>query len=160
MPISTDGTRLSIEFGYEYVTPSGDVLNYQMKFLHTAAGPSVQISNGPYEPVELPAQMFTEVAEFLIAQGVLRGAKPPVVGRSDSGGIGLPQISRRAGATIAATKPSPQEPVEAMSRDVEDPEEKEKTNAMAEARRRAQENASKKKDQRQIKSDHRPKDEE
>lgn len=162
MPIATDATRLSIEFGYEYETPGGDVITYQMKFMHSEAGPTVQISNAHYEPIVLPAAMFTEVAEFLVNQGVLKGVKPPVIGRSESsgvaGGLGLPTIARRPGATVAATRPAPVtpvEPVEAMSQP--EPEEiSPAEQARREERRKAQEEAAKKKGEKQLKSRHRP----
>ena len=159
MPIATDATRLSIEFGYEYESPTGDILTYQMKFMHTEAGPTVQISNAHYEPIVLPAAMFTEVAEFLVSQGVLRGVKPPVVGRSEGiGGLGLPQIARRAGTTVAATRTAPTEPVEVMSQGSSPEEEELSAEEMArrEARLLAQQNAAKKKGEKTMRSRHRP----
>jgi hypothetical protein len=78
MPIAKDETRLSIEFTYEFEPLVGEKFIYSMKFIHASVGPIVQISNGSYEAIELPADMFTEVAEFLVSQGVIRGTKPPI----------------------------------------------------------------------------------
>ena len=112
MPISSDQTRLSIDFGYEYTAIDGNVLQYQMKFMHTPTGPTVQISNGPYEPVELPADMFVEVAEFLISQGVVKGAALPkqTIGNRNLP-LSLPSISKKR---VADTPPA-----ETISKEVE-----------------------------------------
>ena len=163
MPVSTADARLSIDFGYEYETPSGEILTYQMKFMHTEAGPTVQISNAHYEPIVLPAVMFTEVAEFLVNQNVLKGAKPPVIGRQTNvAGLGLPQIARRAGHTVAATRPAPGEPIEVMLQGQDEPEEpvlSPEEIARREERRKAQDKAKAEKNKQTLKSHHRPAEE-
>jgi hypothetical protein len=100
MPISTDTTRMSIEFIYEYQTPDGNVLQYQMKFQHTSYGPTITVAQAPYEPIELPADMFTEVSQFLAQQGAVR--QLPIIGKTVTPGattgtsnLPLPSIGRK-----------------------------------------------------------------
>jgi hypothetical protein len=75
-----------------------------MKFVHSERGPVIQIFDGPYEPVELPASMFTEVSQFLISQGVLKGLssahKAPV-----NAPLAMPSIARKRPA--ASSPPAP-----------------------------------------------------
>jgi hypothetical protein len=99
MPISTDTTRMSIEFIYEYQTPDGNVLQYQMKFQHTSYGPTITVAQAPYEPIELPADMFTEVSQFLAQQGAVR--QLPIIGKTVTPGA-TPGSNARANQ-IAAT---------------------------------------------------------
>jgi hypothetical protein len=108
MPISTESTKLSIDFGYEWNGPNGDTFEYQMKFMHGPNGPVIQIGNGS-ETLELPADMFTETAEFLIAQGVLKGKAAPSLGRKPLGtALSVPTIVKNrvpqpmAKATVAS----------------------------------------------------------
>lgn len=96
MPISSDNTRLSIDFIYEYQTPDGMVLQYQMRFQHTEVGPIVSVTQAPYEGVELPADMFGEVAQFLNSQGAMRSFAPVAkIGNASASTLGLPQIGRK-----------------------------------------------------------------
>jgi hypothetical protein len=74
MPVSTDNARISMDFNYEWEAPDGEITLFPMKFLHTEFGPRIMIFDGELEPIDLPASMFTEVAEFLIRQGVLKGS--------------------------------------------------------------------------------------
>lgn len=119
MPITEDNTRLSIEFGYKFKNNIGDELLYSMKFTHSTDGPVVEISNGPYDPISFPAQMFLDVAEFLISRGVMDGIKPtpPAVQNTNSGKtlsspLAIPHISRRKQL----------DPVQSISQDVMDDE--------------------------------------
>ncbi len=98
MPITTDQTRLSIDFAWEHTFPAGDRVAYQIKFYHSEVGGILQIANGVYEPFEVPVEMFTEVAEFLIAQGVIKGSPLRVSGtKSPIGGgtAGMPSLPGR-----------------------------------------------------------------
>jgi len=76
MPINKDNEKLSIEFGYIHETSPNNVLTYDLRFTHGEIGEVVQILNGLYEPIELPARMFLEVAEYLVSKGVIEGIKP------------------------------------------------------------------------------------
>ena len=91
MPISTDKARVSIEFTYELETPTG-AFSYQMKFLHRDDVPYVQITNEGYEPLELPADMFIEVAGFLSKQGVMKGFSPIATAKPTS--LTVPSIGK------------------------------------------------------------------
>lgn len=94
MPISFESAKISVDFPYNWETPSGEVITISMRFLHTEDGPVLQIFNGPDEPIELPAMMFLEVAEFLVRQNILKGISNPnnVTSRS---GVPLPSIQRK-----------------------------------------------------------------
>jgi hypothetical protein len=115
MPISTDNTRLSIDFGWDHIFKTGEKVHYQLKFYHAEHGGMVQIGNGIYEPYEVPVEMFTEVAEFLIAQGVIKGSplktgQTGQTGLKTGGTVGLPPLPRRG--TIMGEKKA--EPVQAL----------------------------------------------
>ena len=120
MPIQTNNTRLSIDFAFEHETYEGTI-TYQMKFVHTEAGPILQILNGGYEPIELPAEMFVEVADFLIKQGVMKGntSKPTAIpGQLPIGNtpLRLPAMRKKASVPVPDIEPvssiSLNEPVE------------------------------------------------
>lgn len=167
MPISADNLRHSIEFVYEYTTIEGEVIPYQMKFQHTIHGPTITIAQDSYSPIELPAEMFTEVAGFLLQQGAIKGSTPVKTVGSVAKPLGLPTVGRRLGAAIPKS-----EPLAAITQDVEEevtvssldgdvkPKDDE-AKALAERLKKerleakAKVNAGKSK----IKSDHKPKDE-
>lgn len=81
MPISSDKARFSIEFLYEYETPTGEVLQYNMKYAHTEHGPIISVHQPPYEEIQLPADMFTEVTQFLTQQGIFNRGVVAVVNK-------------------------------------------------------------------------------
>lgn len=121
MPISSDNTRMSIDFEYQFVDTDGSQHDYQMRFQHSPLGPVIQISNGPYEPFEFPAAMFLEVAEFLVKQGVMAGmpapkttASPEVRLPGSFTKVSIPNIPRRAPAVaqppIVQSTPSHRQP--------------------------------------------------
>lgn len=133
--ISSDNTRLSIDFAYEWESPDGTILTYQMKFMHGPWGPLVQIStNG--DSVEFPAEMFLETSEFFITQGVMKGKNPvPVIGRQSSSALSMPIIAKRDGSkgpmgttSVApknvSTNVAPFHSFDPVGDDVEEPEEK------------------------------------
>lgn len=137
MPIAAENTRLSIDFAYEYETPDSEVLRYQMKFQHTTQGPIVTISQGPYEPVELPADMFTEVAEFLISQGVVKGAKPVTLGHASKvGSLAIPSINK-ARRPLIEPKPEPVQAITQAQVEADDADEKSEEVAAVMAEREA-----------------------
>ena len=136
MPV-IDQKRLSIDFGWEHSFPSGEKLTYQMKFYHSDIGGIVQIGNGVHEPFEIPVEMFTEVAEFLISQGVIKGS--PLKASSGGGTSGLPALpgTKRLAPAIRS------EPVESLrtaSDETEqevDPEDEEMVKTRLKAKARA-----------------------
>lgn len=156
MPIAKDETKLSIDFVYEFEPLVGEKLQYSMKFMHSDVGAIVSILNGPYEAVELPADMFTEVAEFLISQGVIRGAKPPISNQQIvmTGGktLGIPTINK----TKKTIEASPVEVIHTEANELSEEEIAEKQEMLAE-RMAAKARASKAK--KPFRAAHRPKDE-
>jgi hypothetical protein len=108
MPIASDNAKFSIDFSYEWNAPDGTTYEYQMKFLHGSVGPIIQIANG-HETLEFPAAMFTETAEFLVSQGVLRGL--PTAKKSPfPTTLGLPTISKKAVAASPVAPPAKKGP--------------------------------------------------
>jgi len=71
MPIVTDKRKFSFEFFYEFDSEDGQKFTYPIKYLYGPYGPTVQVflPDGAY--VELPADIFGEISNFLVQQGVL-----------------------------------------------------------------------------------------
>ncbi len=95
MPVSNDSAKVSVDFIYEWETAGGDIVRFGMRFQHNEDGPIILISaEGEEEPIQLPALMFSEVSEFLVRQGAIRGISSPIVvgGRS----VAMPSITRKA----------------------------------------------------------------
>lgn len=104
MPIEPDSTKFSFEFGYKWEGPDGTKYTFPMKYLHTDTyGPTIQIFFEDGNGVELPAEMFTEVANFLISQNVVQGALPPARLPPTTGGkpIGVPLLKRATPTAMA-----------------------------------------------------------
>lgn len=93
MPILSDNAKLSIDFSYEWVSPDGSTFEYQMRFMHSANGPVIQIIN-EMDTLEFPAQMFVETAEFLVTQGVLKGGLPVSTKKGASPQLGIPSMRK------------------------------------------------------------------
>lgn len=112
MPISTE-TKLSIDFAYEWSASDGQVFEYKMKFMHGPMGPTIQIGTGE-EIIELPAEMFTETADFLISQGVMRGKAPIHTlgkkGASISTTLAMPTLVKKGAFGTPKNPPIPQTP--------------------------------------------------
>ncbi len=121
MPINKNNEKLSIDFGYIHQLEDGQELEYNLKFTHTEAGAVVQVLNGLYEPVELPAKMFLEVAEYLVGKGVLEGIKGASMAKVGSplGKLSIPQIGNNSPSPKLKTLISP---VNAISIQTEDEE--------------------------------------
>jgi hypothetical protein len=101
MPISTDTTKFSIDFAYEWESPDGQTLAYSMKFLHSQFGPTVQISDGNDGMIEFPADMFVEVANFLIQNGVIKGGPMPMAQKMNKPSpMGMPMVKPRVTGAI------------------------------------------------------------
>lgn len=100
MPISTDTTKFSIDFSYEWESQDGQTLTYPMKFLHGQFGPTVQIMDGSGGAVELPAEMFIEVANFLVQQGVIKGAAMPTPKMNKPQPLAMPMVKPRVAGAI------------------------------------------------------------
>jgi hypothetical protein len=108
MPISTDSAKVSVDFAYDWENPKdGSTETYQMKFLHNEFGPVIHIFQGPYEPVELPASMFLEVAEFLVRQGVMKGMTSLGGQPKPAGALPVPSIGRKTPRGSSAPQPPP-----------------------------------------------------
>ena len=71
MPIITDKKRMSFETVYEHQNEDGQVITLPIKYLYGTYGPTVQIFfGGDNGGVELPADMFADVANWLASYGV------------------------------------------------------------------------------------------
>jgi hypothetical protein len=74
MPIITDKKKFSFMFYYEWEGEEGQKLTFPIKYLYGTYGPTIQVFFGEGEGqqgVELPADIFGEVANFLVQQGIL-----------------------------------------------------------------------------------------
>jgi hypothetical protein len=113
MPIHQNNTRISIDFQYEFQLPDETSVVYNMKFMHTPQGPIVSIAQEGYlEAIELPADMFFEVYQFLNTQGVFRGkvsvgSPAPTI----NSGVSLPTINKRNTASKFPTLRGTGQPV-------------------------------------------------
>lgn len=116
MPISSNNARLSIDFGWEHVFPNGERATYQMKFYHSDIGGIIQIGNGVYEPFEVPVEMFTEVVEYLISQGVIKGQPMQKMGGLPGGvgGKGTSGLPSLPGKKPTLAPPVKAEPVQSF----------------------------------------------
>lgn len=95
MPINTENTVRSIDFGYEHAGQDGVTYEYKLKFMQSELGPTIQISNDPYDPVLLPASMFIEVSEFLISERVMNPTKLIVPAKKTT--LQTPTIQKKTG---------------------------------------------------------------
>lgn len=77
MPIASDSTKLSIDFAYEWEGEQGKT-TFPLRYVYGTFGPTIQIFFSEEQGVELPAEMFKEVSDFLIQQGVIRTNIPQV----------------------------------------------------------------------------------
>lgn len=128
MPINKDNERLSIDFGYIHQLEDGQEVEYSLKFTHTEAGAVVQVLNGLYEPIELPAKMFLEVAEYLVGKGVLEGIKGSSTTKVSSplGKLSIPQIQGNTASPKLKTMINPVNAISVQDEDEEIVEEKPK----------------------------------
>jgi hypothetical protein len=95
MPIPQESQKVSVDFPYEWDNPvEGTKETWQMRFIHNDYGPILQISQGPYEPIELPATMFLEVSEFLVRNGYMKGM-PSMSQPKVAGSLPVPSIGRK-----------------------------------------------------------------
>jgi len=77
MPISNEG-RISLDFTYSFASPEpkneGDQEStvYQLRFHYTEIGPTITFldEEGKVTDFSLPAEMFSEVSDFLVSRGV------------------------------------------------------------------------------------------
>ena len=96
MPIANENVKVSVDFPYEWDNPvEGTRETYQIRFIHNDYGPVLQISQGPYEPIELPAIMFLEVAEYLVRNNYLKGMPNISQSKQGSGALPMPSIGRK-----------------------------------------------------------------
>jgi hypothetical protein len=96
MPIHQNNTRVSIDFQYEYQLPDDHIIQYNMKFSHTPSGPIVSIAQEGYaEAIELPADMFYEVFNFLNTQGMFRNKIPVIGSAPPSRPTNIPTINKK-----------------------------------------------------------------
>jgi hypothetical protein len=107
MPIPQESQKVSVDFPYEWDNPvEGTKETWQMRFIHNDYGPILQISQGPYEPIELPATMFLEVSEFLVRNGYMKGM-PSMSQPKVAGSLPVPSIGRKQKPGTAPA-PTPQ----------------------------------------------------
>lgn len=112
MPIVTDKKKFSFEFFYEFEGEDGQTQTFPIKYLWGTYGPTIQVFFGEGQGVELPADIFGEIANFLVQQGILAPAiaqrqipnMPPVGGKP----MAVPLLKGATAGIIAMRQPQPQ----------------------------------------------------
>lgn len=129
MPILADTKKRNIEFTYEWQASDEQVMVFPMKCTHSDNGPMVQISLGEQGILELPAEMFVEVADVLLQEGIVQGTRSIGPTPLPAGGKALQVPFLRKGTATGlqvssqARAANPLIPVEPISNLVAQPEE-------------------------------------
>lgn len=115
MPIVTDKKKFSFEFPYEWEGDDGQKIVFPCKYLYGTYGPTIQIifgqnDDGSANGVELPADIFGEIGNFLIQQGVFAPPMPtlPAIPQRQGSAVGGKPLAvpllRGAGITLPQTQ--------------------------------------------------------
>ena len=116
MPIVTDKKRFSFEFYYEYEGEDGRQITFPIKYLYGTYGPTIQIffgqqnENGDQQGVELPADIFGEISNFLLQQGILAPTQAARPTPQTAGGkpMQVPLLKGAAQGIMATVQRQPQ----------------------------------------------------
>lgn len=111
MPIITDKRKFSFEFPYEWEGEDGNKINFPCKYLYGTYGPTIQIFFGEGQGVELPADIFAEIGNFLVQQGILSPTVPQMPHHAPSAGGKPMAVPLLRGASGGARQPQSQNPL-------------------------------------------------
>ena len=103
MAIQERTIEKSIKFFYE--NPNDPDQNYWVVYQNTENGPSIALSQSDDDYLQYPVEMFVEIVDFLVKEGLIRGIPASsITNNRNAGQINIP--TKKIGGTTIAKKNS------------------------------------------------------